>query len=190
MTGERQDMSVAESRLDNLQDVATPTMARPIVIALVSIVFGGGWVFGAVMMAIEADSIAGPILLGLLGGFTLVFAVGRLVAAFGNWYVRAGPDGLAFRVPCYGWQTLVGGYAVREGTLTWGEIKSILPDPRRRNVLLLSEKITDLITASLIIELADVTPIIASMTCFNEPPHDIFDRINQYRRPERRLPSD
>ncbi len=82
-----------------------------------------------------------------LVGWVLVFVacglvaggVGRIISAFSSkCYFRAGPDGIAIRIPKRGW---FGRYRLTEYEFKWGEIKQLVHFTHRLNLIPVSTEL-------------------------------------------------
>jgi hypothetical protein len=128
----------------DLHDVAAPTNVKLVLSgvwnALLSLPFlgTGGIVVYMALFGHTKDFSPAMALVGLLpaalGWSSLSTAVRRLRAVGERRYFRAGPDGIAFRVPGGGTaRTLWFGYEMIELHLTWKMIKSYYPYVMRVN---------------------------------------------------------
>jgi len=145
-----------DTRQSNLQDVTTYAPARIVLLGILRLTFG-------LLLAVPAATIIwigpngepgaprqpgdlGPLwffFVGLVLGF-VAFAiaaggVGRVVSAFAkDCYFRAGPDGIAIRLPVQGW---FGRYRMTEYNFRWSEIKQLVHFTHSLNLIPISREL-------------------------------------------------
>jgi hypothetical protein len=163
-----------DARQSNLQDVTTYAPGRIALLGILRVVFG-------LLVAVPAGLLIwiGPngeagatrqpgdmpawwmFFIGLVLGF-VAFAittggVGRVVSAFvKDCYFRAGPDGIAIRLPVQGW---FGRFRMTEYNFKWGEIRQLVHFTHSINLIPISRELR--------IELEDGKTVTVQRHCFS-----------------------
>jgi len=145
-----------DARQSNLQDVTTYAPARIALLGILRVIFG-------LILAVPAGLLIwiGPngeagaphnpgdmppwwmFFVGLVLGF-VSFAItmgglGRVVSAFArDCYFRAGPDGIAIRLPVQGW---FGRFRMTEYSFQWGEIRQLVHFTHSINLIPISREL-------------------------------------------------
>jgi hypothetical protein len=130
-----------DARQSNMQDVTTYAPTRIALVGILGAIFGLILALPAVLIlamgphgeegATRAPGDLGPLwffLVGLALGFVALLVtsggVGHLLSAFArDCYFRAGPDGIAIRLPVQGW---FGRFRLTEYNFRWSEIKQFV----------------------------------------------------------------
>lgn len=144
-----------DARQSNMQDVTTYAPVRIALLGIVRAIFGLLIaLMGVVAVWATASGDSAPrnpgdmpswwlMLVGLVlsfVGFAFVAGgVGRLISAFAkDCYFRAGPDGLAIRVPVQGW---FGRFKLTEYDFQWSEIKQLVHFTHSVNLIPVSREL-------------------------------------------------
>lgn len=144
-----------DARQSNMEDVTAYAPVRIALLGIARVIFGlliavmGVAVFWATASGDSAPRQPGDmpswwmLLVGLVLGFVgFAFAsggVGRVISAFAqDCYFRAGPDGLAIRVPVQGW---FGRFKLTEYNFQWSEIKQIVHFTHSVNLIPVSREL-------------------------------------------------
>ncbi len=144
-----------DARQSNMQDVTTYAPIRIALLGIARIIFGllvlgiGAVAFWASVNGDSAPRQPGDMpswwmsLVGLALGFTGVAiatgGVGRVVSAFiQDCYFRAGPEGIAIRLPVQGW---FGRFRMTEYNFQWGEIKQLVHFTHSINLIPVSREL-------------------------------------------------
>jgi hypothetical protein len=144
-----------DARQSNMQDVTTYAPVRIALLGIVRAIFGLlVAVMGVVAVWATASGDSAPrqpgdmpswwmSLVGLalgIGGFAIASGgVGRLISAFAqDCYFRAGPDGVAIRLPVQGW---FGRFKLTEYNFQWSEIKQLVHFTHSINLIPVSREL-------------------------------------------------
>ncbi len=163
-----------DARQSNLQDVTTYAPVRIALVGILRLIFG-------LIVAVPAGLLIwiGPngeagaphnpgdmpawwmFFVGLVLGFFALAVVtgglGRVVSAFAkDCYFRAGPEGIAIRLPVQGW---FGRFRLTEYNFRWSEIKQLVHFTHSLNLIPISRELR--------IELADGTTVVIKRHYFS-----------------------
>ena len=144
-----------DARQSNMQDVTTYAPVRIALLGIARAIFGLLIaLMGVVAVWATASGDTAPrqpgdmpswwmLLVGLVlgfAGFTIASGgVGRLITAFAqDCYFRAGPDGLAIRLPVQGW---FGRFRLTEYNFRWSEIKQLVHFTNSINLIPVSREL-------------------------------------------------
>jgi hypothetical protein len=144
-----------DARQSNMQDVTTYAPVRIALLGILRAIFGLlVALMGVVAVWATASGDSAPrqpgdmpswwmFFIGLMLGFAAfcIFSggVGRVLSAFAkDCYFRAGPDGLAIRLPVQGW---FGRFRLTEYNFQWGEIKQLVHFTHSVNLIPVSREL-------------------------------------------------
>ena len=145
-----------DARQSNMQDVTTYAPVRIALVGILRVIFGlilavPAWLLIWIGPNGEAGAPRNPgdmppwwlFVVGLVLGFVAFSiasgGVGRVVSAFArDCYFRAGPDGLAIRLPVQGW---FGRFRLTEYNFQWSEIKQLVHFTHSINLIPVSREL-------------------------------------------------